>query len=411
MRNLWLVARREYVNRIRSGGYIASTLLMMLLFFGSTLLPVFFATKEKTEPMHLLVLDRTGAVTAPLQQALATRPEGAREITIESVSDEEAALEQARKGSNALLVLEGTYPGALKARFLSGNIGMLGDAGAVLAPLEGLIRSARMQERGIDPTVAMEILRPLEMETRQITTKDGERDESAFSGSIMLAIGAIMAIYIIVLMNGTFIFQGVLEEKVSRVMEVMASSVSPSAMMAGKVIGLGALGLTQFLTMGVAWGLGNTIASRLTPTIMMQPPSGWVIFNLVAYLILGFLLSATLMAAAGATVSRMEDSNTVMMPITMIHVIPMFLTTPVLTNPDGGLALVMSMVPFFSPIVMLMRVVLTDVPIWQVAVSMGLMALSITFMVWAGARVYRASMLSYGARPSLRQILGYLRAG
>lgn len=413
MRNLWLVVRREYISRFRSGGYVVSTVVMMLLLFGSTLIPAVFERQNRSEPLQVLLLDRTGQVAAPLQEALKVAPdsEGGRPVTLEVVSGDEASYqEQVRKGEKALLVVEGTFPGAVKARFLAGSGAVLQESPAVLGPLEGLIRSARMQARGIDPSVAMEIMRPMEAEVKQISARDGERDQREYFGLFTLAVGAAMSIYIIVLLNGSFVFQGVLEEKVSRVMEVMASTVRPAEMLAGKVIGLGALGLTQFVLLGAAWGTGNTIANRLT-----DAPSTSVSLSvlgvLLVYLVLGYALSAVLMAAAASTISRMEDSQTMMMPITMLQVIPMVMMMPVINDPNGSLAFWMSLIPFFSPMIMVVRTVMTDVPAWQVALSMTLLVLATAGMAWAGSRVYRAAMLSYGGRPSFRQILNYLRAG
>lgn len=413
MRNLWLVVKREYVSRARSSAYIITTLFMMILFLGSTLVPAIVASRSKTEALHILLLDRTGQVAVPLQAALnaAAIASGSRSVALEVVEGDEAALtDRARTGSVALLVVEGGYPDGVKARYLSGSPNVMMGSSAVLIHLESVVRSALMQKQGIDPAVLAQLMRPIAVEQRQLGTHEGERDEEQFKGSLMLALGAVMAIYIIVLLNGSFVFQGVLEEKLSRVMEVMAASVRPSEMMTGKVLGLGGLGLTQFILLGVSWGLGSKLAGSMTGIPAVSPGAGLGAL-MITYMILGYALSATLMAAAASTISRMEDSTTVMMPITMLQVIPMMMFGVILGDPNGMLSTVLSMVPFFSPTVMMLRLVLASVPAWQVIVSLGLMVASTVLMAWGAGRVYRAAMLSYGGRPSMRQIWSYLRVG
>lgn len=413
MRNLWLVTKREYISRAKSSAYLITTLFMVLIFFGSTLLPAVFDSQSKAETLYLLLLDRTSAVAAPLQAALEqeAQQEGSRAVQVEVVSGEEGALsERARAENKALLVVEGSFPGGLKVRYLAPSPNLLMASHAVLGPLEGLVRGALMAEQGIAPTVLAQLMRPMEVEERQVGTRSGERDSKQFSGSLMLGMGAVMAVYIIVLLNGTFVFQGVLEEKVSRVLEVMAASVRPREMMLGKVLGLGALGLTQFVLMAVAWWMGSATAAKLSDIPLESPSVGFAL-AVLGYILLGFALSASLMAAAGSTVSRMEDGQTVLMPITMLQVLPMLMLAAVIGSPNSSLAVALSLIPFFSPTVMVLRMVLTDVPAWQIGLSMGLMLLTTWVMTVASIRVYRAAMLSYGGRPSLRQIWQYLKVG
>lgn len=417
MRNLWLIVRREYVSRGKSSAYIVSTLFMMVMLLASTLAPAIFASKEKTDPLHVVLLDQTGQVAAPLQAMIdaGTGQESSRELTLEvAAGTEEALMERARNEQIAILIVEGAYPGAVKARYYSLSIKELQKSSAVIGPLNALVRAARMQERGIDPAVAMEILQPMAVEERQLSAAGGEgRDAEDFMGSMFLALGVVMAIYITVLMNGTFVFQGVLEEKISRVMEVMASSVRPGQMMAGKVLGLGALGLTQFFLLGLAWYGGNTASKQILADTAAQPQSISLGVGLLAllFMLLGYAISATMMAAAAATVSRMEDSQALMMPLSMIQAIPLMIIMPIMTDPNGTLATAFSFVPFFAPSVMAARVILGDVPAWQVAASTLLMAATAVLMTWMGGRIYRAALLSYGGRPSMRQLWGYMKAG
>jgi len=412
MSNLWLVARREFVARGKSSGYIITTIVMALVLLGTTLAPTFMEKKSRTEALTVNVLDNTGQVATPLQEAvkmMAGQP-GAREVVMNIVTgDEETQMDVARKNSNlALLIVDGNFPGAVKARYYSASANVMNYAGAVLTPLQGIVRAARMQASGVSPTVAAEILKPMDEELKQITVSGESRSQSEFMGSMFVALGVVMVLYMVVLLNGQFVFQGVLEEKVSRVVEVMAASVGPKDMLSGKVLGLGALGLVQFLAMMGAWAAGTVVANMITETPTPMPGIDKALVAL-AFLVMGYLLSATLMAAAASTISRMEDQNTVVMPVTMLQALPMLFITPVLMDPNSSTAAVLSMIPFFSQSIMVMRILMTDVPTWQLGVSVGLMLLTTLGGVMAGGRIYRAALLSYGTRPSLKQIFGYLK--
>jgi len=409
LRNVWLIFRREFVQRGKTPGYILVTLLMAGLLLASSLLPTVMRGSTTAKDLTILLLDQTGRIAGPLESAIQTQTT-AGSIRIEQVTtDEPQLMERTKEPNLAVLIIEGTYPHSVKARYFAATPGMLQASAMILKPLEGLVRAARLLDRQIDPAVAAEVLRPLEIEERQVVA-GGQRDTGAFNSSILGVISAVMMIYMVVLMNGSFVFMGVLEEKVSRVVEVMSASVRPEEMLAGKVAGLGALGIIQFVCLGAAQVGGSLWAGKIsgTPSPSMSPGVGLLA---AVFLILGFALMATLMAAAASTVSRMEDANTMMMPFTMIMVLPLMFLTPIISDPNGKLATILSLIPFWTPQLMLLRVAVVDVPQWQVALSLVLLLVTTVVMVLIGARVYRAALLSFGARPTMKQLWGYLRVG
>jgi ABC-2 type transport system permease protein len=409
---MWLVARREFVSRGKSAGYLITTLFVAVVLLGSNLLPTFMQHSGKSDPLNVILLDKTGQVAAPLQAAIrqmAGQP-GAPEVGLDVVTGDEAQwIETAKSDNKGVLIVDGTFPAAVKARFMAVSPNLLNRSGAVTGPLEAIVRAARMQQRGLDPAVAQEIIQPMTTETLQITSKGGARDEAGFTGSMMVAMGIVMVLYMVVLINGQWVFQGVLEEKVSRVVEVMAATVGPGEMLAGKLIGLGGLGLIQFVLMMAAWAGGTAITNRLTDTPTGGITVGGAVLSFL-FLVLGYILISTLMAAAASTISRMEDSQTVLMPITMLVALPLIFSITMIGEPNGQLATVLSMVPFFSQSAMVLRVLMVDVPLWQIATSLGLMVVTTLALGVAGGRIYRAALLSYGTRPSLKQVLSYLQA-
>lgn len=413
MRNMWLVARREFVGRGKSGGYLITTFFIAVVLLAATILPTLMQHREKTAALSVILLDKTNVVAKPLQEtikAMSAQP-GAREVNLEVAAgaDEAALMERMKKENKALVIVEGTFPAGLKARVLSSSAALLESARAVTMPLEGIVRAARLQARGIDPAVSQEMLKPLEFELLQITETGEGRDQNAFVGTMMTAIGIVMVVYMVVMINGQWIFMGVLEEKVSRVVEVMAASVGPGEMLAGKVLGLGALGLIQFVVIMASWVGGTAINNQISDAPVGGISMTGALTSLV-FLVLGYILAAALNAAAAATISRMEDQTAVAMPVQMIQVIPYMMIMAVIFDSNGSLATVLSLIPIFSQTVMVARVLMGDVPLWQILTSILLMAATTVLFLWGGGRIYRASLLSYGARPSLKQIFGYLRS-
>jgi ABC-2 type transport system permease protein len=409
MRNVWLIFRREFVQRGKTPGYILVTLLMAGLLLGSSLAPAMMRGTNQQKDLRVLMLDPTNRIADLLESTLQAQSTGGS-IRLERVTDDERLLiERTKEPDLAVLIIEGTYPHMLKARYLAATPGMMQASAAILKPLEGLVRAARLQDRQIDPAVAAEVLQPLEVDVRQVVAGE-QRDSSAFNSSILGVVSAVMMIYMVVLMNGSFVFMGVLEEKVSRVVEVMSASVRPEEMLAGKVAGLGALGMIQFLCLAAAQVGGSLWAGRISGT---PSPSLSLGVGLLAavFLTLGFALMATMMAAAAATVSRMEDANTMMMPFTLIMVLPMMFLAPIISEPNGKVATILSLIPVWTPQLMLLRVAVVDVPRWQVILSLVMLVVTTIVMVRIGARVYRTALLSFGARPSMKQLWGYLRSG
>ncbi|HEY3367079.1 MAG TPA: ABC transporter permease [Symbiobacteriaceae bacterium] len=413
MRNMWLVARREFIFRGKSGAYLISTVMMVIALLASSLLPAILEKQTKTEPLNVLLLDKTQMVAEPLKAAIGALPAGpgSRPVNLSAVTgDEESLMEQTRKEGKSLLIVEGSFPAGLKARFLGANPGALSGSGVVLGPLESIVRAARIKQSGLDPKIAQEILKPMQTETAQLAAKGGTRDQNQFLGAYLLAMGIVMCLYMVILINGQFIFMGVLEEKVSRVMEVMASNVTSGAMLAGKVLGLGALGIIQFAAMIAAWFAGSLVAKNLNSVTSSALSIGNIVLALT-YMVLGYLLSATLFAAAASMISRMEDQQTVLTPLVLLIALPMMMLPMLMNNPNSTFAVVVSLIPFFSQSMMVFRVLMTDVPLWQILLSLVLMLASSIGATWAGGRIYRAAMLSYGSRPSLKQVWGYLKAG
>jgi ABC-2 type transport system permease protein len=206
--------------------------------------------------------------------------------------------------------------------------------------------------------------------------------------------------------------RGVLEEKQSRIIEVLLSSVRPFDLMLGKLIGIGMVGLTQYLV----WAFFGFLISGIAALPAMEAswnripriPVAQLVF-FVIFFVLGYFLYATLYAMVGAIVSNEEDGQQVQLPVTMTFVVPMLMSSMVMRNPSGTLSTILSMVPIFTPVIMFLRIGLEMPPWWQIALSIFLLIVTILGLVWVAAKIYRVGVLMYGKRPTLPELARWLR--
>ncbi|MCU1662835.1 MAG: ABC-type Na+ efflux pump permease component [Pseudonocardia sp.] len=379
-----LVARREFVAQVRSRSFVIGLVITLVLFSGLLLLGAYIGVQSDSKTLGLT------AQTASLQPVLEQSAKGqAIQLTVRGV-DDEAGRQQVDAGDlDALLTGE------------AGGYELLG-LDAVDSRLQALVTAAVQQQTltaaltraGIDPAqlaarsqLAVDTLEPADPEA-------GQKLGLAFVGIILLFFS--LSGY------GQLVATGVVEEKQSRVVELLLASIKPWQLLAGKIIGLGAVGLLQLVILSVISGAGATAAGLLTvPTAAV----GMFVMVVVWYL-LGFFLFAALYAAVGSTVSRQEELNSVVAPMIFLLLIPFVLTLNLLPNdPRNGLAAVLSFIPFFSQTVMPARYALGVASLGEVLVAAVLALIAIVVVVRLAGRVYQNSVLRTGARVSLREAL------
>jgi len=253
-------------------------------------------------------------------------------------------------------------------------------------------------------------LKSVELKTNRVGEGGKVTEESGLPGMIV-AFVMLFFIYITILMYGITVMRGVIEEKQSRIVEVIASSVKPTQMMMGKLIGIGLVGLTQYaIWVGSAAAITAFGASMVASKGITMPklPMSLLIYFVIFFL-LGYFLYATLYAMVGAMVSTEEEAQQAQMPVTMLIIVPMLLFGMVMNNPSSGTSIGLSMVPFFAPTLMMMRISLVNPPMWQIMLSIGGMVLAILAAVWLAGRIYRVGILMYGKRPSIAELGRWLR--
>ncbi|MGH3932086.1 MAG: ABC transporter permease [Pseudonocardiaceae bacterium] len=382
-RVVWLITRREFLNRVRTRSFLVSTLVLLLVLGGYLAYVTFLSAQDDQASIGLTPSD--SALSAPLRASA-------------TALGQQLEIKEVDEASGELLVRDGT----LDAVLLGGPDGYrLVGMQTVDDTLRGIVQGALTQQvitdalrqAGVDPaTVAARA---------QVNVDPLEPRGEDFGAR--LAIGLISAglLYLALLIYGSTVAQGVLEEKTSRVVELLLSTVKPWQVMIGKVAGVGAAGLLQFAVIAAVGLVGARVTGAL------ELPSATpvaVLAGLVSFL-LGFFVYAIIFAAAGSLVSRTEELQAVTTPITLLVVIPFIAAFQVADNPTGPLVTVMSVVPFFAPILMPILISLGVAAGWQIALAAGLTVGTIAVLALVGGRIYRNSVLRTGGRVRLREAL------
>ncbi len=425
---LWVIAQREYIQRVKTRGFVIGTLLGPVLMIALIAIPIFVmvAVDDQTT-RRLAVADETGILWE-----LMDFPDGFELLRLDVSIDSMRSMVDREVIDGYLVLPAGILSGLEPAAYYSSGGGGL----TFSTQLERVVNSAVRQRRLVDagaPDDVMHILRQrVGVRMVKLTDEGEQADAAAALAGIGYAMG--LVIYICVFIYGAFVMRGVIEEKTNRIAELIASSARPFQLMMGKVLGIGAMGLTQFLvwcTLGMAiMAFGGTIATLFIDpeqyglteatdhqaildaagiAIPQVPFSAFVLF--VLFFVGGYLLYASLFAAVGSAVEQESDAQQFVLPIAALIIIPMMMIGPVIDNPNSTLAFWLSIVPFFSPILMTVRVAATSVPLWETTLALMMLAAAFVGSIWVSSRIYRVGILSYGKRPRLGDLARWIRHG
>jgi ABC-2 type transport system permease protein len=420
MDKLKVIIKREYLTRVKSKGFIIGTIISPLIMMSFVLVPLLVARSGGPSQYRVAVLDQNA--DSALYERFAvllepTRPSQARyELQRLPISPSEDLTarrqqldQQMKEGAlDAYLILPPDTLNRERLSYRAKNISDFEGRGRLEDALNKAIFEQRVTRAGLQADSVRELTRDVRLE---ISNERGESERSK-RGAFIMSFGLLMIIYITILVYGVMVMRGVMEEKQSRIIEVLLSSVRPFELMLGKLIGIGLVGLTQYLTWGV---LGLLLSGAATlPALAMGggtllTVSLMQVIFFIVFFVLGYFLYATLYAMVGAMVTSEEDGQQVQMPITMTIIIPVMLATLVMRNPNGTAATILSLIPFFTPVLMFLRIGLDTVPWWQIALSIVLMLGTILGAVWIAAKIYRVGVLMYGKRPTIPELMRWLK--
>lgn len=392
MRVLLLVATREFTERLRSKAFVISNLVVLVVILGSVLAPALLIDDDPTTSLGVLG-DEAAAVGE-----LAVGQAAAFDLDVEVVAlDDRAAADQSLlDGEVDAVLLDATS--AVVERSMGPRLSSLLASAANAHHLDAVL-----DEAGVAPEMRAQLfaVAPLQVEALE------ERDEAidVFDPSILVVYAAVFLLYGLLVIYGQWVSQGIVEEKQSRVVEVLLASMRPSELLGGKILGLGALGLLQIVLFAVV-GVGGLLATG----VLDIPAASWGALALVVpWFVLGYLLYASLFAMAGALVSRVEDLQSVVLPVIIVLVFALFAAQFALAAPDSVVASVAGVVPFTAPIVQPILISAGMASWVEVAVSILLAVALIAVLIPLAGRVYRGGVLRTRGRVPLREALAALR--
>ena len=429
-RNLLLILKREYMQRVRSPGFVIGTVVGILGLAALAFVPALISLLDQGSTAKVAVVDQHDIVFPTLELLSKPTPTPVPGSTpavqtglsvgspirfSKATTTDPAALDaQVTSGDiNAYLIVEGdkasTATFSYHAKDRPGSLA----SSQLGAYLSAALTQAKLKEFGVSAQQAQSLYSPPDLKV--VPVSGGVlKDQNAQIQSAALVYVLLILLYVVILMYGLQVAMGVVEEKSSRVMEVLITAIRPIELMAGKILGIGLAGLTQaglWVASGLVvllfrnvlgdavGGIGIDVASVPLPTLL----------SFLLFFILGYVLYAAMYAALGSLVSKTEDVNSVTAPLTIINVAVYLVSIYALSDPEATFVKILSFVPFFTPMLMFIRVALGTVAIWEFVLGVVLVLAMSYLLTWFAAKIYRVGVLLYGKRPSVPEIVRLIR--
>jgi len=432
LRQILLVLKREYITRIRSKAFILATVLIplgMVTFFGIVIgISLWDSDTEQT----IGIADKTEVLYPRLQEIAPDRYKNLSDLAEDSLQ----ALVQQEEIDGFIVLDETHIEGQNDPEFVSSGSGGLKLQSTLRTDLREVIRNERLARADVSEDVQKIYESDITLTTTKLTeTGEETEDDTGFLTIVGFIMGAI--IFGAISGYGGLITRSVIEEKTNRIIEVIASSVKPIELLFGKLAGIGALALTQMTfwvasLLGLAAAAGPLAGIFLTEQMSNMPdtpqaaqvPQGIdpeafsiptidtsLIIYFAIFFILGYLIYASIFAAIGSAVDSEADTQQYMLPVMVPIFVAYIIMFQTMNNPDGTLSVIGSLIPFCTPIVMITRIAITDVPFWQISLSILLMIGTFLGTMWLSAKIYSVGILSYGKSTSWKELMKWVRQG
>lgn len=407
MNKFFIILMHTYLNRLKSKAFIITTVVSLILIIGLTNMDKIINTLSGEEEVkQVAVIDEGNDTFSSLEQQL--QAQQAEFEVVHYTKSEKEAKDQVREGEFiGLLKLTKDTDGLPQGTYFANQIAENNISGKLQQSLQQLKVMSATQQAGIDQSTIQSIYAPVTFEKKALSESAKTAEELNEARGLVYVM--LFLLYFGVIMYGNMIATEVATEKSSRVMEILISSVSPVKQMFGKILGIALLGLTQFgLIMIVGYQSVKANLENLQGGVMTYFGVSGLNINTLVYAIifflLGYLLFATLAAVLGSLVSRIEDAQQVITPMILLIVVVFMVAMFGIHNPESQLITVTSFIPFFTPMVMFLRVGMLDIAFWQVALSIVMLIATIGLMGVVGGRIYRGGVLIYGRSSSLKDI-------
>ena len=435
MNKIGLIIRREYLTRVRKRSFLIMTFLGPILMAAIYIIPIMLALNSGAKNMRVAVVDESHwfeeRFTSNEEHTFVILPgqpiDSVKNLVKEKVFDMALYVPptQLNIPSNAVIYSLNQVPMEVET-YISGV-------------MQKEIEEQKLMASGVDPEVVSAVKTNVNLQIMRMDDKGNEK-ETFTKVQFTLGIALSMLVYMFIIFFGGQVMQGVAEEKTNRIIEVIISSVKPFQLMMGKIVGVSLVALTQFvlwiLLSGAVYAIfsafiglsgpgmlsqGTVLTQEITANDIMGNEGvqqilqiarsidfGTIITTFIIFFILGYLLYATLYAAIGSLVDNNTDSQQFTLPITVPLIIAIISSFYIVNNPDSSLSVWLSMIPFTSPISMMVRIPF-GVPIWQIVLSVVILAGTFVFMTWFAAKIYRTGILMYGKKLSYKEIFKWLK--
>jgi ABC-2 type transport system permease protein len=441
------VVKREYVQRVKTKMFIIATILGPVMIFVFTVVPALIFSIKAGEATRLAVIDQTDGAKmyARVRDALlhAPREEGEEEggkAATEAVNSNtqtrvnragaqtkvDYAVEQVQLGGRSLdevrrelkdRVLKEQLDGYIvippdvttggKVTYYARNLGDVITRDEIKNRLNRAVRDQRMAENNLAPDLMEKINKPVEFGA--LAADESSRTEDSGRAFYFVFIVGFL-IYLTLIMYGQTILAAVIEEKDTRISELLFSSVKSFTLLMGKLIGVSLVALTQYAIWALAFaGVALWSSSSGSMNISLPHiPVSWIVYFFLFFL-LGYFIYSTIYALVGSMVTTTQEGGQVAMPVLFMLIIGFYFSFPIIRSPASPLAFWVSMIPFFSPITMLVRIVSQTPPFWQIALSLFIGFATVVLLTWLAARIYRIGMLMYGKRATIPEVLRWIK--
>lgn len=420
---IWTIISFEFLTRVKSKGFIISTILGPIFLIAIMVIPGIVAALSMDDTSKkIAILDETGYFA----EKIANSDKSVFFVSTEPINQLKQQILDGKL--DAFLVIPKNIESENKVSVYTLGGGGIGLVEKIENTVSEIIREKRLTDAGVDKSVIELVEKQIKINTIKVTKEGVQKDYTEFYSIFGYILG--FMIYILMFSYGALVMRGVINEKANRIIEILNSSASAMEIMMGKIFGIAAVGLLQVLVWIIMVMGVSVFAGSVIPMFMSQPemvgmnnipqtpqtfpfeippiPIGtWIAF--LFFFLAGYFLYSSLFAAVGSAVNQEEDAAQLQTPITMPLIIPILFMPAIMGNPDSPLAVVLSLIPFFSPILMTARIAATTVPFWQISLSVVLTLITLYFSIWIASKVYRIGILMYGKKPQFKDLLKWIK--
>jgi ABC-2 type transport system permease protein len=414
MRNTWLVIKREYLDKVRTKAFIISTLLMPAFVLSIVVVPSLLMMKSGARTLVVVTADPR------LGEAVKTQIERGDEKADKNATykaEISTDLGEANRQTLDARIKAGQIDGYLwlspeavekrNADYITKNLGDMMTMGGLRSAVRQAVIRYQLAKVGIGSSESEAILKPVDITAVRYDAKHKRGNPFL---SFMLPFLLMMMIYMTVLIYGISVMRAVLEEKSSRVIEVLLSSLKPTELMAGKLLGVGAVGLTQMLLWTGFSAIVGGGQFAIMRDVMKDVTLPWQVLSLFpVFFLLGYFIYSSLLSAVGAMTNSQDEAQQFIFPVMAPLIACTIVAMSIIGRPDGPVAFWMSMFPLTAPMIMFLRIAVSMPPWWQILLSIALQVLALWGLVVVCSRIYRVGILMYGKRPTLPEIFKWLR--